>query len=250
MININKRGRNVDHANFPDPNGKCHECQKTIKIRNKFCSNDCRAKWSIKQNRIIYNSNPIKCKGCKGKLSFEQAAQKGKFCGHSCAAKFNNLGIKRNKKTKDNRNWAEILKIYNDNNISYRELQRTYRFGHSAFSRACKEHKFKKERISTKIERILNGSGEPHNRDHLKKSIIKHGYIKNECNECGQKPEWYGRKLVLILDHINGIFNDNKIENLRLLCPNCNSQTETFAGRRKRYKCEEISNKMDMRDAA
>jgi 5-methylcytosine-specific restriction endonuclease McrA len=35
----------------------------------------------------------------------------------------------------------------------------------------------------------------------------------------------------MVLDHINGIPNDNRIENLRFLCPNCNSQTDTFAGR-------------------
>lgn len=48
---------------------------------------------------------------------------------------------------------------------------------------------------------------------------------------CGLGNNWNGKPLVLILDHINGIYNDNRIENLRLLCPNCNSQTDTFAGR-------------------
>jgi 5-methylcytosine-specific restriction endonuclease McrA len=51
---------------------------------------------------------------------------------------------------------------------------------------------------------------------------------------CGQQPMWNGKQLVLILDHINGINNDNRLENLRLLCPNCNSQTPTFAGRNAR----------------
>lgn len=51
------------------------------------------------------------------------------------------------------------------------------------------------------------------------------------CQECGIGPEWKSKKLTLVLDHINGVNNDNRFENLRFLCPNCHSQTETFAGR-------------------
>lgn len=48
-------------------------------------------------------------------------------------------------------------------------------------------------------------------------------------------PTWNGKPLILTLDHRNGISNDHRLENLRWLCPNCNSQTETFCGRRKKY---------------
>jgi len=51
------------------------------------------------------------------------------------------------------------------------------------------------------------------------------------CAECDNVGEWRGRPLTLQLDHVNGIYNDNRLENLRWLCPNCHSQTETFAGR-------------------
>ena len=47
------------------------------------------------------------------------------------------------------------------------------------------------------------------------------------------KKDWLGKPLVLQLDHINGVFNDNRIENLRLVCPNCHSQFTTFAGKNK-----------------
>lgn len=70
-----------------------------------------------------------------------------------------------------------------------------------------------------------------YSRCHLKRRLIKANLLKEECIICGQKPEWKGKKLVLVLDHINGTNNDNRIKNLRLLCPNCNSQTDTFAGR-------------------
>lgn len=69
------------------------------------------------------------------------------------------------------------------------------------------------------------------NRRNLKYRLYKMG-IKEECVECGQGPWWNGKPLTLTLDHINGIFNDNRLENLRILCGHCHSQTSTFAGRR------------------
>lgn len=65
-------------------------------------------------------------------------------------------------------------------------------------------------------------------RGKIKAHLIKHNLIKFECAECKLPPEWNNKKLELQLDHINGISTDNRIENLRFLCPNCHSQTETF----------------------
>jgi hypothetical protein len=53
-----------------------------------------------------------------------------------------------------------------------------------------------------------------------------------QCAWCGVV-EWRGERLVLHLDHANGIHNDNRLENLRLLCPNCHSQTKTYGNRRR-----------------
>ena len=64
----------------------------------------------------------------------------------------------------------------------------------------------------------------------LKKRLIKSGALVEKCSICPVTDTWNGKKLVLILDHVNGIPNDNRLENLRLVCPNCNSQLDTFCG--------------------
>lgn len=66
----------------------------------------------------------------------------------------------------------------------------------------------------------------------LKKLIIKFEMLEEVCVECGTGTVWNGKPLVLQLDHINGIPNDNRIENLRFLCPNCHTQTPTWCGKK------------------
>lgn len=61
----------------------------------------------------------------------------------------------------------------------------------------------------------------------IKRRIIKDKLIEYKCNFCDNIGEWNGNKISLILDHINGVNNDNRMENLRFLCPNCNATLET-----------------------
>ena len=72
----------------------------------------------------------------------------------------------------------------------------------------------------------------------LKNRLLEENLKKNVCELCGLNGFWNGQSLKMQLDHINGINTDNRIENLRFLCPNCHSQTETFCGKNnsKKYK--------------
>lgn len=76
----------------------------------------------------------------------------------------------------------------------------------------------------------------------LKPRLLRLGLLEHKCYECSIKDLWNGKKLSLQLDHINGVRNDNRIENLRKLCPNCHSQTANFSGKNRRIfqkvKCD------------
>jgi Zn finger protein HypA/HybF involved in hydrogenase expression len=83
----------------------------------------------------------------------------------------------------------------------------------------------KKDIFEYLVENSKNG------RHNIKRRLLREGLIENVCSECGLKDTWNGKPISLELDHINGVNNDNRLENLRMLCPNCHSQTETFKSR-------------------
>jgi hypothetical protein len=86
---------------------------------------------------------------------------------------------------------------------------------------------------SRPLAEILVDNSPIRNHPKLKRRLIREGLLTNCCALCGLGPKWQGKPLVLVLDHINGNRADCRLENLRLLCPNCNSQQPTFAGKNK-----------------
>ena len=90
----------------------------------------------------------------------------------------------------------------------------------------------------------------------LRKWYIKGEYTSYICSLCGQEPFWKGKPLTLRLDHINGCNKDNRLENLRWVCPNCDSQLDTYNGRNKnhgervepeKHKCLDCNNMISLK---
>jgi hypothetical protein len=148
----------------------------------------------------------------------------------------------------------EILNIANRCGSTYRILKEL------AIKYCLQEELIRIDLTNNEARRLVSSSrGKPleeymiknssYSRGTLKQRILKEGVIPYECLLCKQNNIWNEELLVLILDHINGINNDHRLENLRFLCPNCNSQTATFAGRnvshkKKQNHCQDCQEKI------
>lgn len=112
------------------------------------------------------------------------------------------------------------------------------KFGLSKITYSYADNIRKIHKMAAPLSEILIENSKAQSND-LKIRLIKESILKNECAECGLGAVWNGKPIILQLDHINGRCNDNRLSNLRILCPNCHTQTETHSGKRlkKVYIC-------------
>jgi len=83
------------------------------------------------------------------------------------------------------------------------------------------------------LEEILV-EGSTFSRNHLKERLYEAGLKHPICELCGQAEIWHGSPMGMILDHVNGVSNDHRLENLRIVCPNCAATLDTHCARSRR----------------
>lgn len=187
-------------------------------------------KWSEKEINIIINNyhKGIECVSRllpnRTFLSIKKKAErlnlKVKFydielVSKACISSNSIAGVCRLlNKSKSGDSYKVIKKFIKDNNISISHFNPWKHNGKNLNNKS----KSISEWLTT--ESIITSSN-------LKKKLYKESLKERICEMCGQTEVWKGNKISLILDHINGVSNDNRIENLRILCPNCNATLET-----------------------
>lgn len=127
---------------------------------------------------------------------------------YSISNVLNTLGYKNNGRNQ------EILRkrFWNEKNIKFSDITRRNRIKRNALP---EKRNTRQGRLTVKQKEIL----------------IESGALEYMCYECGQQSEWNGKPLVLQFDHIDGDPCNNNLDNLRILCPNCHTQTTTWGGK-------------------
>lgn len=153
----------------------------------------------------------------------------------------NRLGM--NIKIRPTYDWKEIAKFY-DSGHTVAECIDKFGFCGASWCKAVKTGRLvTRERLPMPLEVLLAPGRVKTSRNTVKRRLLKEGLLEKKCSLCGIT-EWRGKPLAFNLDHADGNKFNWALENLRMVCPNCDSQQDTFAGknvRRLRLQAESIN---------
>lgn len=190
-----------------------------------------------KANKLGYNTNSfisyteITCNECGVRFNVSKRNKddmKRKFCSSSCSATFNNKKRLKKLRTLNNVEKVENVEkkycLYCGKEIS---INRTF------CNNSCHQYYLYNEYIKRWKNGEENGKkGEYSISNHIRRYLYEK--YENKCSLCGwNKINQYTNKIPLEIEHIDGDYNNNKEENLILICPNCHSLTKTYKGANK-----------------
>lgn len=140
------------------------------------------------------------------------------------------LGLDIDERCARRYDWTEVQRFH-DKGHSTRECMERFGFSSQTWHEARGRGVLRTRSARATIETYLV-KGRAVGRGHLKRRLLAEGLKESRCEECGLD-EWRGKPLPLALHHANGDGDDNRLENLQLLCGNCHSQTPNFSGKNK-----------------
>lgn len=204
-IKLNCVNCNKEFEKYKDEHNRQIKTGRT----NFFCCLSCSTSFQMKnaslKEKEKYNSNPKFCRCCNNIILYKDRNSKS-FCDKSCAASFNNKKKKKSKIVKHCKNCGKsgIKNVY--------------------CSQLCKSKEIHKKTISE-----IESGNYPFKRNKPYKEylISKRGH---KCEMC-LFTEWGGKPILLILDHIDGNSDNFNLDNLRVICSNCDALTSTYKGK-------------------
>jgi hypothetical protein len=138
------------------------------------------------------------------------------------------LGIAPDPRFARRYDWAAIRRYYEEGH-TVRECRDRFGFDLSSWAEALRRGDIVRLTPKQRFEAYAH-SGRSLPRASLKRLLLDAGLKREQCERCGID-EWRGQRLSIALHHLNGNPADNRLENIRFLCPNCHSQTENYGGR-------------------